>query len=64
MLEDIQTVYLRLAPVRTGTYVCRSRPVTMLGNNSHGKQDTARTTMSITLTGQSQQHARDLPLFD
>ncbi len=46
-LNDTHTLYLRLAPVATGTYICRSRPGVIPMN----KEEVTMT--SITLTAQS-----------
>ncbi|CAF3753964.1 unnamed protein product [Rotaria sordida] len=45
LLSETRSVYLRLAPVVAGTYICRSRPVDM----QMAKEEVTITTTSITL---------------
>ncbi len=48
-LSETHELYLRLAPVITGTYICRSRPAVIPGN----KEEVTMATTSISLTAQS-----------
>ncbi|CAF1581456.1 unnamed protein product, partial [Rotaria sordida] len=49
LLSETRSVYLRLAPVVAGTYICRSRPVDM----QMAKEEVTITTTSITLIAES-----------
>lgn len=48
-LSETHELYLRLTPVITGTYICRSRPAVI----SMNKEEITIPTTSITLTAQS-----------